>query len=117
MREESGSKPTRASKDTNDKIGDASLQAQGEFFKALREMRRDGSARAATEVDLGFKLSKNLIAAHSLPDAVVAYGQWLSEEIDARAEDARRMMSHGQKFVDSRARLLPNGWMSYGTTI
>jgi len=59
-----------------------------EFFNALQQMSRDWMGRATAEVELGLKLSKNLTAAHSVPDAITAYQEWLSDEMNARAEDA-----------------------------
>ena len=116
MKEENGSKSGRAdSRETEGNIGNGSSQAQGEFFKTLQDMSRDWMACATAEVELGLKLSKNLMAAHSVPDAIAAYGEWLSEEVGARAEDARRLMSHGQKFMDSSSRLFSTGRMSSGT--
>jgi hypothetical protein len=60
-------------------------------------MNRDWMARATAEVELGLKLSKKLTDAHSVPDAVAAYQEWLNEEMGARAEDARLLLSNGQK--------------------
>jgi hypothetical protein len=77
-----------------------------EFFNALQEMSRDWMGRATAEVELGLKLSKRLTAAHSVPDAITAYQEWLSDEMNARAEDARLLMSNGQKIVDASSRLL-----------
>ncbi len=109
------SKSARAgSKETESKTGNASFQIQGEFFNALQDMSRDWMARATAEVELGLKLSKKLSAAHSVPDAIAAYQEWLSEEVGARAEDARWLMSNGQKFMDTSARVLSNGWTSAG---
>ena len=51
---------------------------------------------------------------HSVPDAIAAYQEWVSEEMAARSEDARRLMANGQKFMDTSTRLLSNGWMSTG---
>lgn len=111
-----GSKSARAgSKDTESKTANASFQIQSEFFNALEEMSRNWMARATAEVELGLQLSKKLTAAHSVPDALTAYQEWLSEEMGARAEDARRLMSNGQKFMDTGTRLLSNGWMSAST--
>jgi hypothetical protein len=87
-----------------------------EFFNAVQEMSRDWMGRATAEVELGLKLSKKLTAAHSVPDAVAAYQEWLSEEMNARAEDARLLMSNGQKFMDASSRLLTNNWTSTGTS-
>ena len=83
-----------------------------EFFNALQEMSRDWMVRANAEVELGLKLSKKLTAAHSVPDALAAYQDWLSEEMSARAEDARLLMSNGQKIIDASSRLLSNSWTS-----
>jgi hypothetical protein len=58
---------------------------------------------------------EKLTAAHSVPDAMAAYQEWLSEEIGARTEDARRLMSNGQKFMETSSRLLSNGWINTGT--
>jgi len=71
-----------------------------EFVNALQEMSRD------------FKLSKKLAAAHSVPDAITAYQEWLGEEMNARAEDARFLMSNGQKIMDASSRLLSSSWTS-----
>ena len=95
---------------------EAPLQAQSEVFNALQDMGREWMACATAEVQLGLRLSKKLSAARSVPDAIAAYQEWLSEEMGARAEDARRLLSNGQKLVDTSTRLLSNGWMSPSTT-
>jgi hypothetical protein len=100
--------------ETGRKISDATIHAQNEFFRAIEEISRDAVACAAAEVEHGLKLSKKLNAAHSVPDAFAAYQEWLSEEISARAEDARRFMTNGQRIMDTGARLFSNGWSSVG---
>ena len=83
-----------------------------EFFNAVQEVSRDWMGRATAEVELGLKLSKKLTAAHSVPDDLAAYQEWLSDEMSARAEDARLLMSNGQKIMDASSRLLSNSWTS-----
>ena len=90
--------------------------AGSEFLNTLQEMSRDWMARATAEVELGLKISKKLTTAHSVPDAVAAYQEWLSEEMSARAEDARLLMSNGQKFMDASSRFLSGGWTNTGMT-
>lgn len=68
----------------------------------------------AKVIELGLKLSKKLTDAHSVPDALSAYQEWLNEEMSARAEDARLLMSNGQKFLDTASRLLSSGWTNAG---
>jgi hypothetical protein len=63
--------------------------AGSEFFNTLEEMRREWMARATAEVELSLKLSKKLTDAHSVPDAVAAYQEWLNDEMGARALKTR----------------------------
>jgi sugar-specific transcriptional regulator TrmB len=96
------------------KIGDATLQAQDEFLNTLEEMNREVMSRMAAEVERGVKLSTRLSAARSLPDAVAAYQEWISEVVNARSEDARRFMANSQKFMTTSTRFLSNGWSGAG---
>jgi hypothetical protein len=96
--------------DDGRKIGNVSLQAQSEFIKTLGEIGRQWVMCTTAEVEIGLKLSKKLTAAHSVPDAMSAYQEWLSDEINARAEDTRRFMTNGQRFMDSSARLFSNNF-------
>jgi hypothetical protein len=66
--------------------------------------------RMAAEVERGVTLSTKLSAVRSLPDAVAAYQEWVSEEMNARSEDARRFMANSQKFMATSTRFLSNGW-------
>ena len=97
---------TRSDRSTN--------PAGSEFFNTLQEMRRDWMARATAEIELSLKLSKKLTAADSVPDTVAAYQERLNEEMGARAEDARLLMSNGQKFMDTTSRFLSSSWTSVG---
>src|SRR6516164_265549 len=91
-------------------------QTGSEFVNTLQEMRRDWMARATAEVELSLKLSKKLTDAYSVPDAVAAYQEWLNEEMGARAEDTRLLMSSGPKFMDTTSRFLSSGWTNAGMT-
>jgi hypothetical protein len=86
-----------------------------EFVETLRDIRRNWIERMSAEAERSSKLSKDLIGIHSVPEAVAACQEWMTKEMDARAEDARQLMSDGQKLVDTSARLLTNGWTSTGT--
>jgi hypothetical protein len=102
--------------ETGKKIGEATLQVQTEFFKVLEEMGQEVMAIAATEAELGRKLSEKLTAAQSVPAALVAFQEWMSEEISARAEVAGRFMTNGQKLMSTSTQLLSNGWSSGGSS-
>ena len=100
--------------DAGKKIGDAALEAQGQFLKTLEEMSREAMACASAEIERGLKLSKKLSAAHSVSDTVAAYQEWLSEEMSARSEDARRLMSNSQSLMSTSSKALSNGWSGVG---
>ena len=109
------SKTTQAQfAESGKKIGEAALQAQNELFKAVEQMGRELVSCATAEVEISLKLSKRLTAAHSVPDALAAYQEWLSEGMSTRAENARRLMTNSQKFMDTSTRLFSNGWSSVG---
>ena len=95
--------------------GQSSDLLGSEILETFREMSRNWIERASAEAELGFKLSKDLNAARSVPDAVAAYQEWLTKEMDSRAEDARQFMSDGQKLMDTGARLMTTSWPSAGT--
>ena len=98
--------------ETEKKIGDTTLQVQSEFFKTCEEMSRTVMSRARAEMQLGLKLSQKLTACRSPLDAVSAYQEWMTEEMDARSEAARHFMANCQKFFTESTRLLSNGGMS-----
>jgi hypothetical protein len=91
-------------------MGDATLEANEEFLKTFEEIGHDVVSSAAAEFGLGLKLSKNLTVARSVPDAMSAYQQWWSEEMNARSQDASRLMTNTQKFISTSTRLFSNGW-------
>src|SRR6516165_4134198 len=101
-------KETRSDRSTN--------PADSEFFNTLEQMRRDWMARVTAEVELSLKLSKKLTDAHSVPDAVAAYQEWLNDEMGARAAGARLLMSNGQNFVDPATRQVSRGGTNVGMT-
>ena len=69
-------------------MGDTNLQAQNEFIQTFEEMSRAVMSRATAEIELSVGLTQRLSEAHSLPDVVSAYQEWLGKEMNARSEDA-----------------------------
>ena len=102
--------------ETEEKIGETTRHVQNEWAKAFEEMSRTVMSRASAEMQLGLKLSAKLTACRSPYDAFSAYQEWLTEEMNARSEDARHFMANCQKFFTESTRLLSNGqsngWMS-----
>ena len=89
--------------------------AGSEFFNTLQEMRRDWMARATNEVEISLKLSKKLTVT-LIRFLTPLRPEWLNEEMGARTEDARLLMSSGQKFTDATSRFLSGGWTNASTT-
>jgi hypothetical protein len=71
-------------------------------------------SRATAQIELTSKLTEKLGAAHSLPDVVSAYQEWLSKQMNACSEDVRQFMTNSQKFMATSTRLFSNGWSSVG---
>ena len=92
-----------ASKTAQRKITEeTAFQFQNEFAKTFEEMSRAVILRVGAEIELGVKLTERLGAARSLPDIASAYHEWLSDEMNARSEDARQFMINSQMFISER---------------
>jgi hypothetical protein len=98
--------------EAEEKIGETTRQVQNEWAKAFEEMSRTVMSRASAEMQLGLKLSQKLTACRSPLDAVSAYQEWATEEMNARSEAAQHFMANCQKFFTESTRLLSNGGMS-----
>src|SRR5215813_3773694 len=91
--------------ETDEKIG----EVQDEFAKTLEVISRAAMSRATAEMELGLKLSQKLSTARSPTDALSAYQEWLTDEMKARTEDARQLMTNCQRFITEGTRLFSNG--------
>jgi hypothetical protein len=65
-------------------------------------------SRATSEVELASKLPNKLTAARSVPDALSAYQEWLSEWMNRCGEDSYRFVSDGQRIVNAGVRCFGN---------
>jgi len=95
--------------ETEKRIDDATRRARVEFASTFEEMSRAVMSRATAEIELGVRFTQKLGAARSLPDVMSAYQEWLSEEMNARSEDARQFMTNSQKFITAGTRFFSNG--------
>ena len=94
--------------ETDEKIG----EVQDEFAKTLEVISRAAMSRATAEMELGLKLSQKLSTARSPTDALSAYQEWLTDEMNARTEDTRQFMTNCQRFITEGTRFLSNGRIS-----
>jgi hypothetical protein len=81
----------------------AGLRAQGEMLDVLHDIGQDWLARATSEAELALNLPSKLTAAPSIPEALTAYQEWLSEWMNRFSEDSRRFIS-SQRIVDQGVR-------------
>ena len=91
----------RAKRSDNPKSTKASpSSAQMEMFEVLHDVGRDWFKRAASEAELAFNLPNKLTAAQTVPAALSAYQEWLSEWMSMVSEDGRHFIADSQKIVD-----------------
>ena len=89
--------------------GDKISEVQNEFAKTIEVMNRAIMSSATANVELGVKLSQKLTTARSPLDALSAYQEWLTEAMQARAEDTRQFAAHCQNVLSEGARVFSNG--------
>jgi anaerobic ribonucleoside-triphosphate reductase len=92
-------------------------KAQTEQFNNFQETNRQWLDRVQAETNLASAFVSKLTAARSIPDAITAYQEWSSRRLEMMAEDTKHIMDNTQKFMQTSARLLANGWQSKGTSV
>jgi hypothetical protein len=86
----------------------AGLRMQTEMFDTLQTIGHQWMERRTCEAELALNLPNRLVGARTLPDAVAAYQEWLSEWLAMCNEDSRRFVSDGQKIVATSVRCFTN---------
>jgi hypothetical protein len=79
---------------------------QTEMFDALQTISRDWVTCTTSETELALNLPNRLAGARSIPEAMTAYQEWLSEWLSRCNEDGRRLVADGQKFMTTGIRCL-----------
>ena len=86
----------------------AGMRMQTEMFDTLQIIGHQWLERKTHEAELAFNLPNRLAGARTLPDAVSAYQEWLSEWLAMCNEDSRRFVTDGQKIVATGVRCFTN---------
>ena len=86
----------------------AGLRMQTEMFDTLQTIGNQWLERRTHDAELALNLPNRLAGARTLPDAVAAYQEWLSEWLAMCNEDGRRFVSDGQKIVETGVRCFTN---------
>ncbi len=88
------------------------VNAQTELLEKLQELNRQWFDRMQSEANLTFEFASKLTAARSIPDAMTACQEWANRRVEMMAEDREHLLSDCQKFTETGAHLLWNGWQS-----
>jgi hypothetical protein len=86
----------------------AGMRMQTEMFDTLQTIGHQWLERKTHEAELAFNLPNRLAGARTLPDAVSAYQEWLSEWLAMCNEDSRRFVTDGQRIVATGVRCFTN---------
>lgn len=85
-------------------------ETQREFFGAVTKMNQRWLERANAEAKLATDLGGKLAAARTVPDAVEAYQQWMTDRSRILADDSRQFVADCQTLMQEASRLIPKGW-------
>jgi DNA repair exonuclease SbcCD ATPase subunit len=90
---------------------------QTELIERLQEANRNWFERAKLEANLASDLAAKLTAARSIPETATVFQEWNSRHTEMAAEDAKRPLAEGQKFMETGARLLSKHWRPNGAGV
>jgi hypothetical protein len=85
------------------------LPVQNELLDVYEQASRAWLARVKSEVDLWSELAAKLTATHSVPEAMTAYQQCVTQRMQMAAEDGRRLYDDCQKITHKITESLSHG--------
>ncbi len=83
---------------------------QKELLGVYEEASRAWLARVQSEVELWSGLATKLSATRSVPEAVAAYQECVTQRMKMAAEDGQRLADECQKSMNKIGRAFSNGW-------
>ncbi len=88
------------------------LNAQAGLVKMFEGMNREWADRVQSEANLASEFAAKLMAARSMPDALAAYQEWISQRLELMAEDSKHVLANTQKLMEAGGRWASTGWPS-----
>ena len=88
------------------------VNVQTELLERLQETNLHWLERVQSEAALASKYATKLTATRSVSEAMTTCQEWTSRQIEMIAEDSKLLVADTQRFVETGARLLWNGWWS-----
>jgi len=86
--------------------------AQTELFEQFQEVNKRWLDRAQAEANLASEFVSKLLSARSIPDAMSACQDWGTRRFEMVADDAKHVLDDTQKFMQTSAHALANGFGS-----
>ena len=94
---------------------EATLKVQKDVLDAYDQASRAWLARVQTEVELWSQLASKLSATRSIPEALGAYQECVSQRIQMAAEDGRRLSDDCTEIMGKLTKSLSQGWQGQGS--
>lgn len=88
------------------------LNLQGNLLDMCAHSQRAWLARAQQEMELWSELASRLAGSRSLPEAMGAYQECLSQRMQMAMDDGQRLFGEFQGITSEIASSAPNGWVS-----
>src|SRR6476619_6254763 len=89
---------------------EAILTMQKELLSAYEKASHAWLARVKSEVELWTGLAQKLTATRSVPEAVAAYQECVTERMKMAAEDGQRIAEECHKGMNKLSGALSHGW-------
>jgi hypothetical protein len=94
---------------------EAMLKMQKELLDAYEQTSRAWLARVRSEADFWSDLTSRLSTTRSVPEALGAYQESVTQRMQMAAEDGRRLLEECQKITEKLTRSISNGWPNRST--
>jgi hypothetical protein len=90
------------------------VDAHRELLNKLQETNRQWFDRMQSEVKVTSDCANKVMSARSIPEAMTAWQEWANRQLEMTADDAKHLVSDGQKFIEASTRLLSSGLSTAG---
>ena len=90
------------------------IDAQSELFRHFQHATHCWLERVHAEAELFSELSSKLAAARTLPETTTLVQECTKRQMEIFAEESKRLMEDGQKFMELTARVLSKSWLPNG---
>jgi hypothetical protein len=94
---------------------EATLKVQKELLEAYEQTSRAWVARVQSEVDLWSQLAAKLAATRSIPEALGAYQESVTQRMQMAAEDGKRLSDDCKDIMGKITKSMSHGWPTGST--